>query len=99
MSETMTVARIYVTEGKHVHDKIFSHLHDTAKVRGVTTFRGLSGFGQSGEVHASSLLDMSLDLPVVIEFFDEPAKVEAVLDALQALIKPGHVLTFPADLR
>lgn len=94
----VTVVRIYVTEGKSVHERIFTHLHDVEKVRGVTVMRGISGFGQSGKVHSSALLDMSLDLPVVIEFFDEPDKVQTALDNIEDMIKPGHVLTFPAQL-
>jgi hypothetical protein len=34
----------------------------------------------------------------VIEFFDEPERVEAVLQRLRALIEPWHVLTFAARL-
>lgn len=94
----VVVARIYVTEGQHVHETIFGRLHDVEKVRGVTVFRGISGFGQSGKVHSSSLLDMSLDMPVVIEFFDTPDKVRHALDNLDDLVRPGHVLTFPAEL-
>ena len=93
----VTVVRIYVTEGQHVHDTIFSRLHDIEKVRGVTIFRGISGFGKSGTVHSSSLLDISLDLPVVIEFFDSPEKVRAALENIQGMVKPGHVLTFAAE--
>ena len=92
------VARIYVTEGKHVQDEIFKRLHDEQKLRGVTVFRGISGFGQSGIVHSSSLLDISLDLPVVIEFFDEPSRIDAALESIGKLVKPGHVLTFSAEL-
>lgn len=93
----VTVARIYVTEGKHVHEKVFERLHDDHKVMGVTVYRGISGFGRSGETHSSSLLDMSFDLPVIIEFFDEPEKVTIALESISDLITPGHVLTFDAD--
>ncbi len=94
------VARIYCTEGDRAHRRIFAHLHDHTRVRGVTVFRGISGFGRSGEVHSSTLLDMSLDLPVVIEFFDEAGRVERALDELRSegLIQPDHVLTFAANL-
>ncbi|MEN8133000.1 MAG: DUF190 domain-containing protein [Pseudomonadota bacterium] len=94
----VTVARIYVTEGKHVHNAIFSRLHDVEKLRGVTVFRGISGFGKSGRVHSSTLLDISLDMPVVIEFFDSPEKVRIAIENIKPLIKPGHVLTFSAEL-
>jgi PII-like signaling protein len=46
--------------------ELLQYLHDDKKVRGVTVFRGITGFGVSGEYHSSKLIDMSLDLPVVI---------------------------------
>lgn len=92
------VARVYVTEGAHVHDKIFQRLHDEHKVKGVTMFRGIAGFGQSGLTHSSNLLDMSFDLPVVIEFFDSEANVKAALQSLADLLTPEHVVTFAAEL-
>lgn len=94
----VTVARIYVTEGKHVYEKIFKRLHDEHKVNGVTVFRGISGFGRSGETHSSELLDISFDLPVVIEFFDKDEKVQAVVDTLDDIIPQCHVITFTAQL-
>ncbi len=94
----VTVARIYVTEGKHVYEKIFKRLHDEHRVNGVTVFRGISGFGRSGETHSSELLDISFDLPVVIEFFDTDEKVQAVVDTLDDIIPQCHVITFSAQL-
>ncbi len=94
----VTVARIYVTEGKHVHEKIFQRLHDEHKVQGVTVYRGITGFGKSGEMHSSTLLDVSFDLPVIVEFFDTGEKVQSALASISELVTPGHVLTFPADL-
>ncbi len=94
----VTVARIYVTEGKHVYEKIFQRLHDEHKVNGVTVFRGISGFGRSGETHSSVLLDVSFDLPVVIEFFDEDDKVQSVINSLKDTIPKCHIITFDANL-
>ena len=71
----ITVARIYVTEAQAVHEKIFERLHDEHKVKGVTMFRGVAGFGESGETHSSNLLDMSFDMPVIVEFSAEDEKV------------------------
>lgn len=93
----VTVARIYVSEGQHTHKKIFQRLHDEHKVQGVTVYRGITGFGQSGQTHSSTLLDMSFDLPVVIEFFDSDEKVKTALGSIADLVPPGHVLTFAAD--
>jgi uncharacterized protein len=94
----VTVARIYINEGKHIHDKVFEKLHDDHKVMGVTLFRGISGFGKSGKLHSSSLLDISFNLPVVVEFFDSEENVKAALESIRELVPPGHVLTFDADI-
>ncbi|HXK58066.1 MAG TPA: DUF190 domain-containing protein, partial [Gammaproteobacteria bacterium] len=76
----VTVVRVYVNEGQHQFQHLMELLHDQEKVAGVTAFRGIAGFGQSGRMHSSTLLDISLDLPLILEFFDRPEKVEEVLD-------------------
>jgi uncharacterized protein len=90
--------RIYLTEGEKLLKTLLAKLHDEEKVRGVTVFRGISGFGRSGVVHSSTLLDLSLDLPVVIEFFDDPGKVRRILGHLKGLLPAGHVLSWPAQV-
>lgn len=99
MSETnVTMARVYLHEaGSHL-DELLGYLHDESRVRGVTVFRGITGFGVSGEFHSSALIDMSLDLPVVIEFFDEPDKVAAIIEHLNTRVKPGHIVYWPAKI-
>jgi len=92
----VTMVRIYITEGQHQYQRLMALLHDEEKVRGVTAFRGIAGFGRSGTMHSSSLIDISLDLPLVLEFFDRPEKVKRVLKDLKRMVKPGHVVSWPA---
>jgi len=94
----VTVVRIYVNEGQHQFQRLMALLHDQEKVAGVTAFRGIAGFGQSGKMHSSTLLDISLDLPLILEFFDRPDKVEAVLTQLNAFIEPGHIVSWSATV-
>ncbi len=94
----VTMVRIYLTEEKKTLRELMAYLHDERKVRGVTVFRGISGFGKSGEIHSSSLLDMSLSLPVVIEFFDTPDKTEDILHELNQRLEPGHLVSWPAKM-
>ena len=94
----ITVARIYVTEGKHVHEKIFERLHDEHKVKGVTMFRGVAGFGESGKTHSSNLLDMSFDMPIMVEFFDEDVNVHTALESLSDLTSSCRIITFTAEI-
>lgn len=94
----VTMVRIYLTEAEGQLDPLVKRLHDWEKVRGVTVFRGISGFGKSGRMHSSRLFDTALDLPVVVEFFDEPDKVKAIIDHLSMTIDPGHIISWPARL-
>lgn len=92
------MVRVYLTETEKTLKALLARLHDEEKVLGVTVFRGISGFGRSGKVHSSTLLDLSLDLPVVIEFFDEPAKVKRILAHLKDILPAGHVVSWPAQV-
>ena len=90
--------RIYLTEGEGRMEDLLKRLHDQEEVQGVTVFRGISGFGVSGRMHSSSLMDMSLDLPLVVEFFDVPQKVNSILEHIREEIDPGHIVSWPATL-
>ncbi len=94
----VTFVRIYLTEGERQLDSLLKRLHDVEKVRGVTVFRGVSGFGKSGKVHSSHLLDLSSDLPLVVEFFDQPSKIEMILSHLKDDFDSGHVVQWPANV-
>ena len=92
----VTVVRIYCTEGEGRLKELLATLHDEYKLKGVTVFRGTAGYGASGQLHSSSLLDISLDLPQVIEFFDLRDKVASILDDLSGLIPARHLLCWDA---
>jgi len=94
----VTVVRVYLTEAEAHLESLLGHLNDQGKVRGVTVFRGIAGFGKSGTIHSSSLLDMSLNLPVVIEFFDEPAKAKEMVDYLYQVVGADHIVSWSASL-
>ncbi len=94
----VTMVRVYLTEADKRLEPLLAKLHDEEKVRGVTVFRGISGFGRSGVMHSSSLLDLSLDLPVVVEFFDTPDRVDAICSHLKTIMEPGHVVCWSASL-
>lgn len=97
-SKQVTMVRIYLTEAERLLKPIIRILHDEEKVCGVTAFRGIMGFGRSGAVHGADLIDISMNLPLVVEFFDEPQRVEHALQRLNELIQPGHMVTWQAQM-
>jgi uncharacterized protein len=94
----VTFVRVYLTESEGLLDDLLGHLHDKEKVQGVTVFRGISGFGKSGKMHSSSLMDMSLDLPLAVEFFDVPEKVNIILEHIRTMVEPGHIVCWSSTL-
>ncbi len=90
------IARIYITESSHLLNTITHYLKNEAKIRGLSVFRAVSGFGETGE-HKTMLMDLSLDLPLVIEFFDCRSKIEPALDYLSATVKGAHIVFWDAQ--
>lgn len=102
MGSEVLMVRIYISEADHgkrktLMQEILATLHDQHRVKGVTVFRGIAGFGSSGEVHASDLLRINVDLPLVIEFFDEPKVAEAAIRLFDGLVPEGHIISWRAD--
>jgi PII-like signaling protein len=104
MTTDVRVVRIYLHEADHGRRKnlmqeILNILHDQQRVKVATVFRGIAGMGEGGEVHASDILRLMVDLPIVIEFFDEPKVVEAVLGLLEDRIPAGHIVSWDGICR
>ena len=93
----VSVVRIYLRESEHKHAALLRRLQEWEKVRGVTVFRAVSGFGEHGAGDAK-LLDLALDLPLVIEFFDTPEKVEKILQHIAAEVRPWHLIRWQAEV-
>jgi hypothetical protein len=87
--------RIYITESSHMLNTIVNYLKNEAKIRGISVFRAISGFGDAGN-HTASLIDLSLDLPLAIEFFDSKDKAEPALEHLSKTIKHEHIVFWDA---
>lgn len=96
-TQTVTMVRVYCSDKAHEHQRIIDLLHRDHRVAGITAFRGIAGFGKSGQLHEAGLLDVSLELPVVIEFFDHPQKIEAVMPLLHKIVGPGHIVAWSAQ--
>ena len=56
-----------------------------AGLAGATVLRGPLGFGRSTRLHTQRILDLSADLPVVVEIVDAPERIDAFLPRLAPL--------------
>lgn len=101
MDDEIMIVRIYLREAEHGRRKTLMHevlnlLSDRIRVQSVIVCRGIAGSGDDGEVHASDMLRLNVDLPLVVEFFDKPAVVEAAIALLDDIVPAGHILYWRA---
>lgn len=96
-TETVRVARVYLTEADHQLKQMMQYLHDSEKIAGATAFRGVEGYGQSGEIHDSSLIDLSFDLPITVEFFDNSNNVLSVIEYLKEHFNVTQAISWLAE--
>jgi PII-like signaling protein len=60
---------------------------------GATVIHGTAGFGASSVIHTTSLVELSADLPVLIEVVDDQAHTERLLQILDELLTGGALVT------
>lgn len=58
---------------------------------GATVFRGVAGFGANSIIHTTHLLELSSDLPVVIEVVDTEEHIERLMPILDEMLQDGLV--------
>lgn len=62
-----------------------------AHLAGATVLRGPLGYGKNSIVHSAKLLELSTDLPIVIEIVDAEEKIQAFLPVVDELVTEGMV--------
>jgi PII-like signaling protein len=58
---------------------------------GATVLRGPMGYGRSSRVHTAKILDLSADLPLVIEIVDTEDKINTLLPIIDGMMKGGLI--------
>ena len=87
--------RIFIGEkDRHGHLPLYEALVLKARevgLAGATVIRGPLGFGQSSILHTAKILQLSEDLPIIIEIVDAEARVESFLPTLDSMMTSGLV--------
>lgn len=87
--------RIYVNEGDVAHHKPVQvavlELLRANNTAGATVLRAIEGFGGSGQIHTTRVVDSDWKLPIVIEWIDAADRVARLLPALKQLVRPGLI--------
>jgi hypothetical protein len=91
----LTLVRIYLSDGRNEVRQVLKWLEQN-KIR-FTVFRGIAGLGSDGQVHKASLLDLSSDLPMVIEFFDKPEQINDIINTIKTMVEADHIVSWPVQ--
>lgn len=67
------------------------HKAREAGLSGATVLRGSMGFGASSRIHTTKILDLSNDLPVVVEIVDAEERIRKFAEELRPLFQRGLV--------
>lgn len=65
---------------------------------GATVLRALAGYGAHSRVHSASIVDLSSDLPLVLEWVDSPERVQRLLPLIDAMLDGGMITTDPVTV-
>ncbi len=87
--------RIFVGESdRHGGRPLYEAIVLEAKrqgLAGATVFKGFMGFGARSRIHTAKVLQLSEDLPVVVEIVDTEERIQAFLPVLEGMVKEGLI--------
>lgn len=58
---------------------------------GATVTRGIAGYGAHSMIHTASIVDLSSDLPLVLEWVDTEERVGRLLPTLEEMLQGGLI--------
>ena len=95
LSENGQLLRVFigesdVWEGEPLYRAIVIKAKELG-LAGATVLHGAMGYGANSRVHTTRLLELSTDLPIVVEIVDVADKVEALLPFLDQAVKEGMI--------
>ncbi|MSQ15807.1 MAG: DUF190 domain-containing protein, partial [Dehalococcoidia bacterium] len=86
-----TRVRVYFGERDHYQGKpLWSALLEYLRkegAAGATVMRGVAGFGAHSRIHTASLVELSADLPLILEWVDSSERVESLLPGLITILE------------
>ena len=98
-----SLLRIFIGESdRHAGMLLYEWIVRTAKehgLAGATVLRGLEGFGARSRVRTAKILDLSTDLPIVVEIVDTLEKIEQFLPVIDGAISDGLATVEKVQIR
>jgi CBS-domain-containing membrane protein len=100
--ETALRMRIYISALDQWHGEMLSDaLIAMAKregLAGASVFKGMEGFGAHSTIHRPSIARFEEDLPVVVEFVDQPDRIAHIRPLVSDMVREGMVTLDPVEV-
>jgi hypothetical protein len=94
---TQYLVRIFLGESdRYHHTPLWRALLERLRAEGfagATVIHGVAGFGASSVIHTTSLVELSTDLPVLVEVVEDEAHVDRLLPLLDEMVTGGALVT------
>jgi len=94
--------KVYVGEKERFKNKpLYQYLVHWLKgqgIIGVTVFRGIEGYGQDKVLHSARLLELSSDLPIILEIVDTEEKIDLIVPEVSKMVPKGLVYTVNVEV-
>jgi PII-like signaling protein len=93
--ETGQLLRVFIGESdEHGGESLYRAIVLKARelgLGGATVLRGAMGFGANSRMHTTRLLELSTDLPILIEIVDSAEKINSLLPFLDEVVGEGLI--------
>lgn len=103
LQEEGYLLRIFIGESdQHEGMPLYEWIVREAKkagLAGATVLRGIQGFGGSSCIHTAKILQLSTDLPIIIELIDTLEKIDAFMPLIEKNLTGGLVTQEKACIR
>ena len=90
-----TLLRIFIGDAdRHGYQPLYEAIVMKARemhLAGATVLKSPMGFGKNSRIHTAKILQLSTDLPIVIEIVDLEEKIQAFLPVLDEMMDGGLV--------
>jgi PII-like signaling protein len=84
-------------EGRPLYEAIVLEARKRG-LAGATVLKGFMGFGAHSRIHTAKLLELSQDLPIIVEIVDAPEKIEAFMPDLERMVGDGLITIERAEV-
>ena len=89
------LVRIFIGEAdRYNHQPLYEALVELLRKEGfagATVLRGICGFGAHSVFHTQKLLDLSADLPLVVEVVDSQERIDTIMPRIDEMMAGGMI--------